>query len=134
MTSASAYLRSVTAGYRRLLLGLGRALLAAAGLAAVAALIALPLTYLALEQTKIYTVALPGLVILLSAVRALGRGGPLRPAFGPRLLRGLLKTGRLAAILLLLYIGVGGLIRGALIPGILSTLIALGLIGTAIRR
>lgn len=130
MTGILAFLRSMAAGYRQLFMSLGRLLLAAAGLAAVSALIALPLTYLALEQTRLYTILLAALIGSLILLRLFQKG----PGGVPRMFIRLKGLGILIVVLLLLYLGLGSLVRGGLLPGIAATLLALSLIGIAIRR
>ena len=134
MTDIASYLRSFAAGYRRLFIGLSRLLIAAAGLAAVSALIALPLSYLALEQTRLYTILLAALILTLLFLRLLDRERQYRSAGGRRTLKRLLNAAQLLAVFMLLYLGLGALARDALLPGTAATLLALGLIGNAIRR
>jgi hypothetical protein len=139
MASVGSFIASVLSGYRLLALKLLKLLAASLLLSLLAALIALPLWYLAIRATGLYTLLLGAgalLWILFRKIRSISANGTRK---GPaELLRG---SGRALAgiaqyllLLLLSYLAAGGLLRGRPVPGILALAAALAVLGLIIRR
>jgi hypothetical protein len=139
MESIASFILSVLSGYRHLVTQLLKLLSASLLLALLAALIALPLWYLAINATGLYTLLLGSgavLWILFRKIRGiLEKGSGKGPA---QLLRGtahaLAGLSRYLLLLLLGYLAAGGLLRGQPVPGILALAAALGVLGLIIRR
>ena len=139
MASVGSFIGSVLSGYRLLALKLLKLLAASLLLALLAALIALPLWYLAIRTTRLYTLLLAAgtlLWILFRKIRSISENGTRKvPA---QLLRGsgraLTQAAKYLLLLFLGYLAAGGLLRGQTIPGILALTAALAVLGLIIRR